>query len=110
MNDERPGVELLERVAEAASFESPAKAPARLKSRIYSSLVRRQRRLGPLRSLALSDSPLCVFENLVATLPVGEAAKQRNPCSVCHARILAERLEHAPIYWSHCPYVEFQKH
>jgi hypothetical protein len=27
---------------------------------------------------------------------------------VCHARVLAERLEHAPIYWPHCPYVRFQ--
>jgi hypothetical protein len=28
---------------------------------------------------------------------------------VCHARVLAEPIANAPIYWRHCPYDEFQK-
>jgi hypothetical protein len=32
-----------------------------------------------------------------------------NPCQVCHARMLAEHLDNAPIYWPHCPYVKFQE-
>jgi hypothetical protein len=30
-----------------------------------------------------------------------------NPCRVCHARVLGERLERAPIFWPGCPYSEF---
>jgi hypothetical protein len=32
-----------------------------------------------------------------------------NPCRICHARILGERLEKAPIFWPGCPYSEFHK-
>jgi len=40
---------------------------------------------------------------------VGETVKSLNICRVCHARVLAEHLENAPIYWGGCPYVEFKK-
>ena len=89
-----------------------ATAPSRLKSKIYSAIVRRQQQSGPLLSLAQTKAAgraLCFFENLVQIAPVGERPKSLNPCRVCHARLLAERVEKAPIYWPHCPYVAFQK-
>jgi hypothetical protein len=49
-----------------------------------------------------------VFEDLVQIAPVGESLKSRNPCRVCHARVLGENVEDAPIWWPHCPYVRFQ--
>ena len=103
----------LERLlAEAeTAHESDAKAPSRLKSRIYSALIRRQQASGPLSPLPLSRDAgraLCVFEALTSALPVGERVWQMNLCSVCHARVLAERVEGAPIFWHHCPYVDFQ--
>jgi len=91
------------------AFSGPA--PARLKASIYSALIRRQAESGPLASLSgtkASGRGLCVFEQLVEISPVSEAAKCFNCCSICHARILAERIENAPIYWTHCPYVRFQ--
>lgn len=87
------------------------RAPARLKSRIYSRMIEGFAATGPLRSLTetkASGAALCVFEELVRIAPVGEAAKSKNCCRVCHARVLAERIESAPIYWPHCPYVRFQ--
>lgn len=87
-------------------------APARLKSKIYSALVRRQAQSGPLLSLSETEAAgrrLCVFENLVEVSPVGEKYKCLNLCTVCHARILAEQIEGAPIFWAHCPYVAFQQ-
>jgi len=96
----------------AASFDAaPISAPAKLKSRIYSRIVLEQAARGPLLSLSkikASGTALCVFEELVRIAPVGEAAKAKNCCRVCHARLLAERMEKAPIYWPHCPYVRFQ--
>jgi hypothetical protein len=99
-------------------FEDLASRPAaeqgassRLKSRIYSALVERQAEEGPLASLGechQSGSKLCVFEHLVRIAPLPETVKSWNPCRVCHARLLAERVEDAPIFWPGCPYVEFQ--
>lgn len=89
------------------------RAPSRLKSEIYSALVRRQAESGPLLSLTETKGAgrsLCVFETLVQIAPIGEKRKHFNLCRVCHARILAERMENAPIFWGHCPYVAFQKH
>ena len=86
-------------------------APSRLKSRIYSALIARQQSDGPLLNLSevkARGRRLCVFEELVQIAPVGEAAKQPNFCRVCHARILAENFENAPVYWSGCPYARFQ--
>ena len=87
------------------------RAPSRLKSRIYSALLERQRQDGPLLSLSAvkqGGRRLCVFEELVQIAPVGEAAKQPNFCRVCHARVLAEKIENAPVYWPGCPYAQFQ--
>jgi hypothetical protein len=86
-------------------------APARLKARVYSALLQRQVETGPLASLTETHRcghELCVFEQLVRISPVGETAKSLNICRVCHARVLAEHMENAPIYWSGCPYVEFK--
>ena len=92
--------------------EGPTAAPARLKSRIYSSLIRRQQESGPLASLTgtrTAGEQLCVFEDLWTILPIGETMKCRNLCSICHARVLAERMEKAPIHWPGCPYADFHK-
>jgi hypothetical protein len=113
MNNEIPSERFFEWLAqetEAAEAVPCQQAPARLKSRTYSALVRLQASSGPLLSLSEPhQSRLCVFEQLVKIAPAGETVKSLNPCSVCHARILAERMEHAPIYWRNCPYVDFQK-
>ena len=93
----------------AESMSVPA--PSRLKSRIYSALVSLQKQSGPLLSITETKAKsrsLCVFENLVEISPVGEDVKSLNFCRVCHARVLAESVENAPIYWRHCPYVGFQ--
>lgn len=82
-----------------------------LKSRLFSALVQAQAADGPLMSLSECQShgrELCVFEQLVAIAPIGEQLKTRNPCRVCHARILAESFENAPIWWPGCPYADFQ--
>ncbi len=92
---------------------STMRAPSRLKSRIYSALVRRQQKTGPLLSLTstqIAGRQLCVFENLVRIAPLGEQQKCFNVCSICHARVLGEHVENAPIFWPNCPYVAFQKH
>jgi hypothetical protein len=87
------------------------RAPSRLKARAYSAIVRAQQKTGPLQSLTQSEVDgyrLCVFEKLVQIAPIGEQAKSPFFCSVCHARVLAERMENAPIYWPNCPYAVFQ--
>ena len=87
-------------------------APARLKSRVYTALVRDQQRTGPLMSLEQSHAKghsLCIFEKLVQIAPLGEGAKSPFFCFACHARVLAENMKDAPIYWPGCPYVQFQR-
>ena len=98
------------REAESGPTLSGQKAPAHLKSKVYSSLVRRMEESGPLLPVQTTEAThgLCVFEKLVAIVPLPERAKTFNACSVCHARVLAERLEHPPIYWNNCPYVDFK--
>jgi len=94
-----------------AGMSEDVLAPSRLKSRIYSALLKRARADGPLLNLSevkARGRRLCVFEELVQIVPVGEAAKQPNFCRVCHARILAENIENAPVYWPGCPYAQFQ--
>jgi hypothetical protein len=89
---------------------APAPASARLKSRIYSAMTDQMAAGGRLLSLTATRAggrQLCVFEHAVALLPLGEDLKSRNPCRVCHARALGNRLEHAPIFWPGCPYSEF---
>ena len=88
-----------------------ARASSRLKSRIYSRLMQEESAAGALRSVSetkASGRSLCVFEQLVHIAPIPNAAKSPNFCRVCHARIAAENIEAAPIYWPHCPYVSFQ--
>ena len=88
-------------------------APARLKSRIYSALVMAQAQSGPLLSLSECETggrALCVFEKLVEIAPVGQSIESINYCRICHARVVAERFENAPIYWPGCPYAGFQNH
>jgi hypothetical protein len=101
-----------ERFAQLAQALEPSEetrqAPSRLKARIYSALVRREQSSGQLLSLTetrKAGQSLCVFESLWEQLPLGNTAKCFNCCSVCHARVLGERMERAPIYWAHCPYV-----
>ena len=94
-----------------ASEESGGRAPSSLKARLYSALVRSQQESGPLASLdttVASGHKICVFEKLVQIAPVGEKAKSPFFCKVCHARALAERFDHPPIFWPHCPFVEFK--
>ena len=87
-------------------------APSSLKARLYSMLVHKQQKSGPLASLDASLAAghgICVFEKLVQISPVGERAKSPFFCEVCHARVLAEHFDHPPIFWDHCPYVKFQE-
>ena len=109
MSDER----FFTRLAETTDAVSGAadRAPARLKSRLYSALVATQAAAGPLRSLQATKAaghPLCVFEHVLQVVP-NERVVSMNPCRVCHARVLAEHFESPPIYWPHCPYVDFQR-
>ena len=109
MNDERFFTLLAEKT-DAAPGQTE-RAPSRLKSKLYSALVMEQAARGPLRSLTATSAagrPLCVFENVVGLVP-DEHVTSMNPCRVCHARLLAERFEKPPIYWPHCPYVEFRR-
>jgi hypothetical protein len=108
-----PEDEFFDQLAERTPpLGSPASASAKLKSQLYSMLMLRAAAAGPLASFTQSKEAgygLCVFEELVRIAPVGEVAKSSNICRVCHARVLAEHLDKAPIYWPHCPYSEFQK-
>ena len=104
---------IFERIARNAALrpDSPG-ASARLKSRIYTALVRAQQEAGPLATLTESERAgrkLCVFEKLVEIAPVGAPAKSTFQCTACHARVLAEHMENPPIWWPHCPYSEFKK-
>ena len=102
--------ELLERLAAIDDSASADRAPARLKSKIYSALVSRLTETGPLLSLEAirqSGAQLCVFEKVVTALPAGEQIGSTNPCRICHARVLGERLQWAPVFWPGCPYSEF---
>jgi hypothetical protein len=99
-----------QRLADATGAATEDRAPAHLKSKVYSSLVTSMAQSGPLldlREVKDAGGHLCVFEHAVAVLPVGAGVGSRNPCRICHARVLGERLEHAPIFWPGCPYSEF---
>ncbi len=99
MSEDQAFLRLAERVD--AARHPTERAPARLKSRLYSVLMRQQAAAGALRSLSVIRSegrPLCVFERSLELLPIGEHVKAMNPCRVCHARVLGERFEAAPIF------------
>ena len=86
------------------------RASARLKSRIYSALTDEMASGGRLLSLTeikAEGGKLCAFEHAVTLMPVGEDLKSRNPCRVCHARGLGNRMAHAPLFWPGCPYSKF---
>ena len=109
---------LLSRQKDDSAFESLAaamsaeSAPPSLKSRIYSALMARQAQSGPLLGLPAvraGGRQLCVFEELVRIAPVGEKKQAFNYCRICHARVIAERMDSAPIYWPGCPYAAFQR-
>ncbi len=101
----------MQRIADATVLRDSEPAPSRLKAKLYSALMRVETANGPLMSLQQNKfhgQALCVFEELVQIAPVGDRAKSANICRVCHARILAERIENAPIFWGGCPYVGFK--
>jgi hypothetical protein len=108
MSDTKSDHDFFERLARQATFDAAPVVPSTLKSRIYTKLLERQVESGPLMSLTEVQGGLCVFERILAVAPLAESIKRMNPCSVCHARILAEHLKHAPIYWPNCPYTDFQ--
>jgi hypothetical protein len=88
------------------------RAPATLKSRVYSRVVARMAESGPLLDLVQTHKAggrLCVFERSLTVVPFGTNIQSRNPCRICHARILGERMERAPIFWPGCPYAEFHQ-
>lgn len=98
-------------LAAAWADEGSDGAPARLKARIYSSLMHRLAGAGPLMTLGASKAcggGLCAFEEAVTWLG-SDRLESMNPCNVCHARVLGERLEHAPIFWPNCPYSAFHR-
>ena len=95
-----------------AERASAANASSRLKARILSKLVALEQAEGPLRILSASKDAgeqLCIFEHAVAMLPSTDL-QSRNPCAVCHARILGEKVENAPIFWPGCPYSRYCGH
>ena len=101
-----------ERLAVASGGGTEERAPARLKSRVYSALVTRMSESAPLVDLADSKAAgghLCVFEHVLTVLPVGTDIRSMNPCRICHARLLGERMERAPIFWPGCPYSDFHR-
>ena len=101
-----------ERLAEASGGELQERAPARLASKIYSALVSRLAESGPLLDLSQTQADggrLCVFESAVAVVARGTQMCSMNPCRICHARVLGERMNNAPILWPGCPYSEFHK-
>ncbi|MFZ0803260.1 MAG: hypothetical protein WBQ09_15510 [Terriglobales bacterium] len=106
-----PDDTFMQRVADAERLTASEHTPARLKARIYSALMKLETEEGPLMSLRENKTQgrkLCIFEDLVQIAPVGQRAKSLNLCRACHARVMAEQIENAPIYWSGCPYVSFK--
>ena len=100
----------LERLAEATPEPIEERTPATLKSKVYSALVMRMADAGPLFDLKgtmRAGGHLCIFEHALTVLPTGTSIQSMNPCRVCHARVLSERMKHAPIFWPGCPYSEF---
>ena len=112
MSDNQQTDKVFELLAEQSDQVEEMRAPARLKSRIYSSLMQQEEKFGSLRALGETREHgygLCVFEDLWQRATSGEAAQCFNCCKVCHARVLAENVERPPIYWGNCPYVAFGK-
>jgi hypothetical protein len=88
------------------------RAPAALKSKVYSSVVMHMAHAGSLldlKDVKEAGGHLCVFEHAIAIMPIGAGARSRNPCRICHARVLGEHLENAPIFWPGCPDSDIHK-
>ncbi len=100
-----------ERLADATGDLTAERPSATLKSRIYSEFVARMAESGSLLDLVetrKAGARLCIFETALTLLPRGTNISSMNPCRICHARALGERMAHAPIFWPGCPYSEFQ--
>ncbi len=109
--DETVAEQWFKRVAEI-SAPQPIRASSRLKSRIYSALMRAEAAEGVLASLSECEQgggELCWWEKLILITPMPDTARSLNHCHFCHARILGEQVEGAPVHWRGCPYAEFQK-
>lgn len=99
-----------ERLADMTGNVTQERAPARLTSKIYSALLAQMAESAPLLDLAETKAAggrLCVFENALTIVPLGPNIRSMNPCRVCHARLLGERMDKAPIFWPGCPYSTF---
>jgi hypothetical protein len=99
-----------ERLAETTGPLQQDRATAKLKSTVYSVLVSRMAETGPLLDLPTTKARgghLCIFESALSLLPLGADVHSMNPCRICHARVLAERMPRAPIFWPGCPYSSF---
>lgn len=93
----------------AEPHDATAPAPARLKSRLYSAIVRESQKKSPLRVLSetrRAGYQLCHWEEIMQLVP---GAGSVNHCHLCGMRLLAESLENAPLPWSGCPYAQFHK-
>src|SRR3954463_15199297 len=102
-----------DRLADLTGQDTQERAPARLKSKIYSALLTTMAANGPLLDLTRTKhagcGALCVFEQILTILPEASHVPAMNPCRICHARVLGERMDHAPIFWPGCPYSEFHR-
>jgi hypothetical protein len=98
-----------DRLAAVVPVNTAERAPARLKSKIYSTLLNGMADEGPLLDLKDTNTcgRLCVFEHILTAVPRATGISTKNPCRICHARVLGERMDHAPIFWPGCPYSEF---
>jgi len=111
MKDIRPDDAFFKSLAATEEKVGRLRAPSRLKSRVFSALIKRQQQSGPLATLDESKTEgrdLCVFEELARLAPLAPGQKSFNYCRICHARVLGEKMENAPIFWDGCPYVRFQ--
>ena len=77
-------------LANATGHLSQERAPASLKSKVYSALVTRMADFGSLldlRDTKDAGGHLCLFENALTVLPMGSDIRSMNPCRICHARV-----------------------
>ena len=103
--------EFVDDIWEQSSDSDLPAASSRLKSQLYSKMIATQELTGPLVQLGVSKAQgqeLCVFEQIMASAPV-KSLQEYQYCKICHARVLGEAFENAPIFWPNCPYAEFQK-
>lgn len=112
LNDDDLWLEFATEADHASGGAETPVAPGRLRSRILSRVQLEQVKDGPLASVSATHAAgrqLCVFEEIMRRAPVGESIRELNYCRVCHARLLAENMDEAPIWWPGCPYADFQK-